>query len=140
MLHLRFCSHFNKNGFHSQEPDHQTLIQVLLFVFPRKFSVTNQLFAISFCRFVKNLSPDKINLSTLRGEGDLTNLELDEKILTDLLELPNWLTLNRAWCNRVSIRIPWTKLKSVPIVLVRQNHSTVFLVVIKLIPVFNYRI
>jgi len=68
-------------------------------------------------KFVKNLSPDKINLSTLRGEGDLTNLELDEKILTDLLELPNWLTLNRAWCNRVSIRIPWTKLKSVPIVL-----------------------
>jgi len=68
-------------------------------------------------KFVKNLSPDKINLSTLRGEGYLTNLELDDKILTDLLELPNWLTLNHARCNRVSIRIPWTKLKSVPIVL-----------------------
>ena len=74
-----------------------------------------------FFRFVKNLSPDKINLSTLRGEGYLTNLELDDKILTDLLELPNWLTLNHARCNRVSIRIPWTKLKSVPIVLVKQK-------------------
>lgn len=69
-------------------------------------------------RFVKNLSPDKINLSTLRGEGDLTNLELDEKVLISLLELPNWLSLDRAWCNKVSIRIPWTKLKSVPICLV----------------------
>ena len=65
------------------------------------------------------MSPDKINLSTLRGEGDLTNLELDEKILTELLELPNWLSLQKAWCNRVSIRIPWTKLKSVPLCLVR---------------------
>jgi hypothetical protein len=64
------------------------------------------------------LSPDKINLSTLKGEGDLTNLELDEKVLTSLLELPSWLTLDRAWCNRVSIKIPWTKLKSVPICLV----------------------
>jgi hypothetical protein len=26
--------------------------------------------------------------------------------------------LDRAWCNRVSIKIPWTKLKSVPICLV----------------------
>lgn len=76
---------------------------------------------LHFCdvfRFVKNLSPDKISLSTLRGEGDLTNLELDEKVLASLLELPNWLSLDRAWCNRVSIRIPWTKLKSVPICLV----------------------
>ena len=80
---------------------------------------TNFVYQISYClRFVKNLSPDKINLSTLKGEGDLTNLELDEKVLTSLLELPNWLTLDRAWCNRVSIRIPWTKLKSVPISLV----------------------
>lgn len=74
--------------------------------------------SVLFVRFVKNLSPDKINLSTLRGEGELTNLELEEKVLTNLLELPNWLTLDRAWCNRVAIRIPWTKLKSVPIHLV----------------------
>ena len=85
---------------------------------------------VFFLRFVKNLSPDKINLSTLRGEGDLTNLELDEKILTDLLELPNWLMLQKAWCNRVSIRIPWTKLKSVPLCLVG------FLVVQSLVYIF----
>lgn len=77
-----------------------------------------------FCRFTKNLSADKINLSTFKGEGELTNLELDEIVLTDLLELPSWLRLTSAWCNKVSFRIQWTKLKSVPIFLV--NHNLTF--------------
>lgn len=68
-------------------------------------------------RFIKNLSADKINLSTFKGEGELSNLELDEIVLTDLLELPSWLRLTNAWCNKVSFRIQWTKLKSVPIFL-----------------------
>ncbi|KAF7989984.1 hypothetical protein HCN44_008658 [Aphidius gifuensis] len=68
-------------------------------------------------RFTKNLSVDKINISTLRGEGELTNLELDESVLTDLLELPSWLKITSAWCNKVTIRVQWTKLKSVPICL-----------------------
>ncbi|XP_053985581.1 bridge-like lipid transfer protein family member 3B isoform X2 [Hylaeus volcanicus] len=68
-------------------------------------------------RFTKNLSVDKINLSTFKGEGELTNLELDETVLTDLLELPSWLRLTHAWCNKVSFRIQWTKLRSVPIFL-----------------------
>ncbi|XP_036139232.1 UHRF1-binding protein 1 isoform X4 [Monomorium pharaonis] len=63
-------------------------------------------------RFTKNLSADKINLSTFKGEGELSNLELDEIVLTDLLELPSWLRLTNAWCNKVSFRIQWTKLKS----------------------------
>ncbi|XP_015435218.1 PREDICTED: UHRF1-binding protein 1 [Dufourea novaeangliae] len=68
-------------------------------------------------RFTKNLSADKINLSTFKGEGELSNLELDETVLTDLLELPSWLRLTNAWCNKVSFRIQWTKLRSVPIFL-----------------------
>jgi len=71
------------------------------------------------CRFVKNLSSDRINLSTLKGEGELTDLELDECVLTDLLALPTWMKITKATCNRVFARIPWTKLKSVPIMLVR---------------------
>ncbi|XP_016995913.2 bridge-like lipid transfer protein family member 3B isoform X3 [Drosophila takahashii] len=67
--------------------------------------------------YCKNLSSDKINLSTFRGEGELSNLELDERVLTELLELPSWLRLTSAWCNHVSFRISWTKLKSVPITL-----------------------
>lgn len=57
------------------------------------------------CRFAKNLSPDKINLSTLKGEGQLTNLELDEEVLQSLLDLPTWLAINRVCCNKAAIRV-----------------------------------
>ncbi|XP_034145950.1 UHRF1-binding protein 1-like isoform X2 [Esox lucius] len=66
-------------------------------------------------RFAKNLSPDKINLSTLKGEGQLTNLELDEEVLQSMLDLPTWLAINKVGCNKAAIRIPWTKLKTHPI-------------------------
>lgn len=68
-------------------------------------------------RFTKNLSPDKINLSTLKGEGELKNLELDEEVLQNMLDLPTWLAINKVFCNKASIRIPWTKLKTHPICL-----------------------
>ncbi|XP_061108199.1 UHRF1-binding protein 1-like isoform X2 [Conger conger] len=68
-------------------------------------------------RFAKNLSPDKINLSTLKGEGQLTNLELDEEVLQNMLDLPTWLAISKVHCNKASIRIPWTKLKTHPITL-----------------------
>ncbi|XP_027515647.1 UHRF1-binding protein 1 isoform X1 [Corapipo altera] len=68
-------------------------------------------------RFTKNLSPDKINLSTLKGQGQLTNLELDEEVLQNVLELPTWLAITRVYCNKASIRIQWTKLKTHPICL-----------------------
>jgi hypothetical protein len=66
-------------------------------------------------KFAKNLSHDQIHLSALKGEGELKNLELNEEVLTELLELPSWLRLSGATCNRVAVRIQWTKLKSVPI-------------------------
>lgn len=68
-------------------------------------------------RFTKNLSPEQISLSAFRGSGELQDLTLDEALLTDLLELPGWLRLTSAKCNRASFRIQWTKLKTVPIVL-----------------------
>ncbi|EGW01515.1 UHRF1-binding protein 1 [Cricetulus griseus] len=73
--------------------------------------------SLFFAKFTKNLSPDKINLSTLKGEGQLTNLELDEEVLQNVLELPTWLAITRVYCNRASIRIQWTKLKTHPICL-----------------------
>lgn len=57
------------------------------------------------CRFTKNLSPDKINISTMKGEGDLSNLELDEVALMEVLDLPTWLRLTKAICNRVAIKV-----------------------------------
>ncbi|XP_047027376.1 UHRF1-binding protein 1-like isoform X5 [Helicoverpa zea] len=68
-------------------------------------------------RFTKNLSPEQISLSALRGSGELQDLTLDEELLTELLELPGWVRLTSAKCNRASFRIQWTKLKTVPIVL-----------------------
>ncbi|XP_053616244.1 bridge-like lipid transfer protein family member 3B [Plodia interpunctella] len=68
-------------------------------------------------RYTKNLSPEQISLSALRGSGELQDLTLDEDLLTDLLELPGWVRLTSAKCNRASFRIQWTKLKTVPIVL-----------------------
>uniref|UniRef100_A0A8C4IS70 Bridge-like lipid transfer protein family member 3B n=1 Tax=Dicentrarchus labrax TaxID=13489 RepID=A0A8C4IS70_DICLA len=62
-------------------------------------------------KFAKNLSPDKINLSTLKGEGQLTNLELDEEVLQSLLDLPTWLAINRVCCNKAAIR-PMTCLQT----------------------------
>ncbi|GAA6080467.1 UHRF1-binding protein 1, partial [Tachysurus ichikawai] len=67
--------------------------------------------------FTKNLSPDKINLSTLKGEGQLSNLELDEEVLQNMLDLPTWLSISRVYCNKAAIRIQWTKLKTSPICL-----------------------
>ncbi|XP_068125504.1 bridge-like lipid transfer protein family member 3A [Hyperolius riggenbachi] len=68
-------------------------------------------------RFTKNLSAEQINLSTLRGEGHLTDLELDEEALQNMLDLPTWLAITRVYCNRAAIRIQWTKLKTHPICL-----------------------
>uniref|UniRef100_A0A8C5LXW3 Bridge-like lipid transfer protein family member 3A n=1 Tax=Leptobrachium leishanense TaxID=445787 RepID=A0A8C5LXW3_9ANUR len=66
-------------------------------------------------RFTKNLSPEQINLSTLRGEGQLTDLQLDEEVLQNMLDLPTWLAVTRVYCNQAAIRIQWTKLKTQPI-------------------------
>ncbi|XP_078581954.1 bridge-like lipid transfer protein family member 3B isoform X1 [Branchiostoma floridae x Branchiostoma japonicum] len=68
-------------------------------------------------KFTKGLSVDKISLSTLKGEGELANLELDEIVLQDVLDLPTWVTIKKATCNKVAIKIQWTKLKTHPICL-----------------------
>ena len=74
------------------------------------------------------MSHDQIQLSALKGEGELKNLELNEEVLTELLELPSWLRLSEATCNRVAVRIQWTKLKSVPIHLSLDEVRKCFLI------------
>ncbi|XP_065070490.1 bridge-like lipid transfer protein family member 3B [Rhopilema esculentum] len=71
--------------------------------------------AKQLARFVKNLDPSQISLKFLKGEGELSNLELNEQVLTDLLELPPWLQLKKATCNRICTKIHWTSLKTDPI-------------------------
>ncbi|PAA81466.1 hypothetical protein BOX15_Mlig023696g1 [Macrostomum lignano] len=68
-------------------------------------------------RFAKNLSPEHLKLSFVKGEGELTNLELNEEAIMQLLDLPTWLRLRSARCNRVCIRCQWTKLQKQPLCL-----------------------
>lgn len=50
-------------------------------------------------------------------------MELDEIALTDLLELPAWMKITSAECNKVKFHIPWTKLKSEPMIWVSENFT-----------------
>ncbi|VDP92700.1 unnamed protein product [Echinostoma caproni] len=68
--------------------------------------------------FTKKLSADQINLSVLKGEGELKSLELDETTLMELLDLPTWLYLRKAHCSNISFKvclIRWTKLETHPV-------------------------
>lgn len=56
-------------------------------------------------RFTKNLSADQINLSVLKGEGELKSLELDDITLMELLDLPTWLCLRKAHCSGISFKV-----------------------------------
>jgi hypothetical protein len=56
-------------------------------------------------RFVKNLSSNQINLSALKGEGELSSINLDETALEDVTELPTWLKIQKATCGRVFIKV-----------------------------------
>lgn len=68
-------------------------------------------------RFAKDLSPDQINLSTLKGEGHLTDLQLDEEVLQSLLDLPTWLAINRVGCNKATIRVSEPRCTTGPVLL-----------------------
>lgn len=54
-------------------------------------------------------------MQILSGKGELKNIELNEVVLTEVLELPTWLRIKRAGCNRVAVKVPWTRLKSSPV-------------------------
>ncbi len=54
---------------------------------------------------MKNLASNQINLSTLKGEGELSNIDLDEQALEDVIELPTWLKIHKATCGRAFIKV-----------------------------------
>lgn len=59
----------------------------------------------NFFRFTKNLSPDQLQLSLLRGTCRLETLELEENALMELLDLPTWLLLKKATCYDVTAKV-----------------------------------
>lgn len=66
-------------------------------------------------KFFKDLAPEQLQLSAFKGSCELSNLQLEEKVLMDMLSFPAWVSINKAVCDQLSIKIPWTKIKSVPI-------------------------
>ncbi len=74
-------------------------------------------------RFAKNLRAEQISVEILRGKGELENVELNEQVLGEVLELPAFLRIRKAACNRIGVLVPWSRLKSTPIKLVRRRHS-----------------
>lgn len=66
-------------------------------------------------KFFKDLAPEQLQLSAFKGSCELSNLQLEEKVLMELLSFPAWIRINKAVCDQLTIRIPWTKIKSVPI-------------------------
>lgn len=69
-------------------------------------------------RFAKNITLDQISVEVLRGRGELSNIELNEDVLTDVFDLPTWLSIKKAVCSRVSIKVAWTALKTTPVKIV----------------------
>ncbi len=68
-------------------------------------------------KFLKNVSANQINISTFKGEGEMKNIQLDENVLMDLIELPTWLKITNARCNKATFKVQWTKLKTTPIII-----------------------
>lgn len=66
-------------------------------------------------KFFKDLAPEQLQLSAFKGSCELNDLRLEEKVLMELLSFPAWIKINKAVCDQLTIRIPWTKIKSVPI-------------------------
>ena len=63
------------------------------------------LFNCLIFRFTKNFSPDQLLLNAIKGVGELSNLDINEKVLESVLELPTWLKITSASCNRVVIKV-----------------------------------
>uniref|UniRef100_A0A914YYG8 Chorein N-terminal domain-containing protein n=1 Tax=Panagrolaimus superbus TaxID=310955 RepID=A0A914YYG8_9BILA len=73
--------------------------------------------------FAKNLKPEQISLEVLGGTGELRNIVLNEAVLTEKLELPPFLKLKNAECNRIKVKVPWTKLSTCPVeIIVDELH------------------
>ncbi|EGT40580.1 hypothetical protein CAEBREN_21357 [Caenorhabditis brenneri] len=66
-------------------------------------------------KFTKNLKPEQISLDVLKGNSKLQFIEINEDVLTEILELPSWLKIKKAYCTGVAVNVPWTKLKTCPI-------------------------
>mgnify|MGYP001028953028 CR=1 FL=1 len=52
---------------------------------------------------------------------NLFEVQVDEKVLAEVLELPAWMHIDSALCTRVAVNVPWTRLKSASLQLVNSR-------------------
>ena len=62
--------------------------------------------------YFKDLTTETFNISLLKGEGTMHNLELKSEFIQESLNFPEWLVLHRATCDVVRVNLSYTKLKS----------------------------
>eukprot|EP00818_Percolomonas_sp_WS_P001750 CAMPEP_0117442608 /NCGR_PEP_ID=MMETSP0759-20121206/4245_1 /TAXON_ID=63605 /ORGANISM="Percolomonas cosmopolitus, Strain WS" /LENGTH=114 /DNA_ID=CAMNT_0005234513 /DNA_START=154 /DNA_END=495 /DNA_ORIENTATION=+ len=75
--------------------------------------------------FVKNWSKNALSLSVLKGEGKLSNLELNEIVLQEIFDMP-MLKVISAKLNELKVKLPaLTRLKSDPVQLVIDHFELV---------------
>lgn len=67
--------------------------------------------------FIKNFKPDQLSVSATKGEGSMTDLELNEEVIQELLYIPMNLAVTKSTCDLLTLKIPWTSLSSKPVTL-----------------------
>ncbi|VDD80376.1 unnamed protein product [Mesocestoides corti] len=68
-------------------------------------SIIKQQILRPLSKFGKNIDPNQITMSALKGEVNMANLELNEDVLMEVLNFPTWLRIRSAVCTQISIKL-----------------------------------
>eukprot|EP01091_Cochliopodium_minus_P018192 TRINITY_DN7302_c0_g3_i1.p1 TRINITY_DN7302_c0_g3~~TRINITY_DN7302_c0_g3_i1.p1 ORF type:complete len:1009 (-),score=368.28 TRINITY_DN7302_c0_g3_i1:56-3049(-) len=65
-----------------------------------------------FETFIKDFQKDQLKIQTLQGKGQLSDLELNEPVIQELLFIPTNFLITKAFCKKLELKLPKvTKLK-----------------------------
>ncbi|CDW54554.1 UHRF1 binding protein 1 protein [Trichuris trichiura] len=62
-------------------------------------------YAMLYKIFAKNITADQISVELLRGKGELYNIELNENVLAEMLEMPSWMRIGRAFIDEIRVEL-----------------------------------
>jgi len=68
--------------------------------------------------FINDFKKEQFNLSVLQGKGQLNDLNLNERVVQELLLIPPNMKVIKATCSELVVKMPsFTKINKVPVVL-----------------------
>eukprot|EP00026_Physarum_polycephalum_P000153 Phypoly_transcript_00153.p1 GENE.Phypoly_transcript_00153~~Phypoly_transcript_00153.p1 ORF type:complete len:1043 (-),score=250.60 Phypoly_transcript_00153:3302-6352(-) len=67
--------------------------------------------------FIKNFKAEQLSVYATKGEGQMTDLDLNEAVIQELLYIPMNLAVTKSTCDLLTLKIPWTSLSSKPVTL-----------------------